>query len=134
MKISLRVEVVQWLLIAAMFVLAAVSWSHLPERMPVHWNIEGNVDRYGGKFEGVLVLPLVTLGLYLLLLFLPRFDPGYVNYQSFAGAYNLIRVALVVFMASLYVVTLLSALGYNVDVGAIVGVGVGALLLILGNV
>jgi len=42
-----------------------------PDRIPVHWDASGHPDRYGGKREGSLLLPLVKLGVYLLL-FLPR--------------------------------------------------------------
>jgi immunity protein, SdpI family len=128
-----RSEIVQWLLIAVMFAAAAVSWPYAPDSIPVHWNLQGQVDGYGGKFTGLLLLPLVTLGLYVLFIVLPRFDPGYVNYRSFAGAYNVIRITLVVFMAALYGVTLIAAFGQPIDVGTFVTLGVGGLLVVLGN-
>ncbi len=134
MKLSWRIEGVQLALIAAMFVVAAVSWQQVPDRIPVHWNLQGEVDGYGGRFMGLLLLPLVTLGIYVLLLVLPRLDPGYVNYQSFAGTYYLIRVTLVVFQAGIYGVTVAAAFGQQVDVGTIISVGVGALMVVLGNV
>jgi uncharacterized membrane protein len=134
MILNWRAELIQLALIAAMFVVAAVAWANVPDRIPVHWNLQGQVDGYGGRFIGLLLLPLVTLGLYGLLLFLPRLDPGYANYRAFAGAYNLIRISLVVFMAALYGVTVLAALGQPVDVGTLVTLGVGGLLVVLGNV
>ena len=45
-------------MIAAMFLLAAVTWSAAPEQIPVHWNWAGQPDRFGGRFEGLLGLPL----------------------------------------------------------------------------
>jgi uncharacterized membrane protein len=59
-------------MIAAMFVLAAVMWSVAPDQIPVHWNWAGQPDRFGGRFEGLLGLPLAAAGIYALLLFLPR--------------------------------------------------------------
>jgi immunity protein, SdpI family len=129
-----RAEIVQWAVIAAMFVGAAVAWPLVPERIPIHWNLQGQVDGYGGRFVGLLLLPIFALGLYALLLFLPRLDPGRANYKSCAGTYNLIRVAVVVFMAALYAVTVAAALGAAVDVGMVVSLGVGALFVVLGNV
>jgi uncharacterized membrane protein len=35
-----------------MFLAAGLSWSSAPERIPVHWDVAGQVDRYGGKLEG----------------------------------------------------------------------------------
>ncbi len=133
MKLTWRVELVQWLLIAAMFGAAVASWSFVPDRIPMHWNLQGDVDGYGGKFAGLALMPLATLGMYLLMLALPRIDPGYVNYASFAGAYHAIRISLVVFMAGLYAVILLAAFGKPVDVGMIIPLGVGALLTLMGT-
>jgi uncharacterized membrane protein len=134
MQITWRTELPQWLLIAAMFVVAIAVWPIAPERMPVHWNIQGEVDGYGNKFVGLLLLPLVTLGLYGLLLGLPRLDPRYDNYARFSGTYTTIRLAMVVLLAALYGVTVLAALGYSVDVGAVVSLAIGGLFVLLGSV
>lgn len=134
MKRSWRIELIQLLVIAAMFVVAAACWPYVPERIPVHWNLRGEVDGYGGKFMGLLLPPLLTLGLYVLLLVLPRFDPGKANYPTFAASYNVIRISLVVFMAALHGVTTLASLGQPVDVGTFVSLGIGGLLVVLGNV
>ena len=91
MRLSLRIELAQWIIIAAMFVAASVVWPTAPDQLPVHWSIQGQADGYGGKFERLLLLPLVTLGIYLLLAFLPRFDPGAGNYARFANVYALTR-------------------------------------------
>ena len=133
MKFNWRVELVQLALILAMFLAAALSWAHVPERIPIHWNFAGEVDRYGGKFAGLLLLPLITLGVYLLLLVLPRLDPGYGNYRSFATAYNVIRVSIVCFMAAVFAVTTLVALGYQANVGLVITTSMGLLFIVLGN-
>jgi uncharacterized membrane protein len=134
MKRTWRGELLQLLPIAAMFLVAAVCWSHASDRIPVHWNWEGKVDRYGGKFEGLLLLPLVSLGLYLLLLVLPLFDPGKANYPTFAGAYNAIRLTVILFFSAIYAVGVLVSLGYHVNMTTVVGLAMGVLFIILGNV
>jgi uncharacterized membrane protein len=133
MKVSWPAEAVQLTLIAGMVLLAAVVWPHVPDRIPVHWNLQGEVDRYGGKFVGLMLIPLITAGVYLLLILLPLFDPGRRNYQSFAGAYNAIRVSIVAFMTVVDVVIVLVALGNKVDVTAVIAIATGAMLVVLGN-
>ena len=44
-----------WLLLLALFGLAAAQWSTAPDRIPIHWGLDGRVDGYGGKFEGLLL-------------------------------------------------------------------------------
>jgi len=134
MKRTWRGELVQLLPIVAMFVVAALCWSHASDRIPVHWNWRGEVDRYGGKFEGLLLLPIISLGLYLLLLVLPLFDPGKANYRTFAGAYNLIRLTITLFLSAIYAVGVLVSLGYHVDMNTVIGLAMGLLFIVLGNV
>jgi uncharacterized membrane protein len=121
-------------LIAGMFVAAALMWPSAPERFPVHWGVSGQVDRYGGRFEGLLLEPLLALLLYLIMLFLPRLDPGRLNYERFAGAYYTIRAVVIALMAVLYAVMLLAAKGVPIDMPRFVGLAVGAMFFILGNV
>ena len=82
------------LILAAPFCAAALLWNKLPDRMPIHWNIQGEVDGYGGKFAGLLLLPVVSVAIYLVTLVIPFFDPGRANYQTFAGSYYLIRISI----------------------------------------
>ncbi|ADR37679.1 protein of unknown function DUF1648 [Oceanithermus profundus DSM 14977] len=46
-----------------------------PDRIPAHWNAAGEVDRWGSKFE-VLILPAVQLLVVAALAVWPRFDPS----------------------------------------------------------
>ena len=129
-----RTELPQWVIIGGMFVLAAVNWPGAPDRVPVHWNSAGQVDGYGGKFEGLVLLPLVALGTYLLLLVLPRLDPGRDNYHRFAGAYTVIRFAILVVLAAIYGTMLLAILGWSMQMETIAPVLVGGLLVVVGSV
>ena len=133
MRVNWRTEWPLWLLLAAMFTLAAVSWHAVPDRMPVHWGISGEPDRWGGRFEGLLVLPLIGIVVYLVLLAAPRIDPGRANYASFAGAYGTVRLVVLVAMLAIQVMMVLAARGRAVDIGAWVPLIVGGLFVVLGN-
>lgn len=127
-------EATQLVLIAAMFGTAAVSWPLLGDRIPIHWNLQGEVDRYGGKFIGLLALPILTAALYVLLRVLPRFDPGRANYDSFQNAYSIIRLSITAVMALVDCLILLVAFGRDVNVSAMMLISVGLLFVVLGNV
>jgi len=133
MKLSLRTELPQWIVIGAMFVAAAICWPYAPDRMPVHWNLAGEIDGYGGKFIGLLLLPLTSLGIYFLMLFVPLVDPGRRNYQNFATAFNAIRLTITVVFAALYVVFVVAGLGGKVNVTAIISLVIAAMFLVIGN-
>lgn len=129
-----RREWPHWLLLAGMFALAVFAWPRVPEQMPVHWGVDGTPDRYGGRVEGVLLLPVVALVVYVLLQVLPNFDPRRANYAQFAGPYALIRFATHVLLTGIYGVAIAAALGYQLNMTRIVVPAVGLLLIILGSV
>ncbi|MCR4443379.1 MAG: SdpI family protein [Peptococcaceae bacterium] len=121
------------LLILATLAAGICVYPRLPDMIPGHWNIKGQVDGWVSKSFGVLFFPLLNLGLYPLMLLLPRIDPRRENYRRFAGAYRVIRLFLHAFLALIYIVTLLAALGYALRVDAIVKFFVSLLILVLGN-
>jgi uncharacterized membrane protein len=117
-----------------MFVASAVVWRTSPDRIPVHWNAAGEVDRYGGKAEGLLMLPAITVGLYVLLLFLPRIDPRKANYELFTGSYAVIRISLVVLMAAIHALVILWIEDVKINASLVVLGGVGLLFIVIGLV
>ena len=127
-------EVPQIAAIAAMFIYAAVRWPSAPDRFPAHWGFSGQVDRYGGKFEGLLLLPLIGIGIYLLLLAIPRIDPSRQNYQRFATAYAVIRLVVLAMVGFLYVVVQVTASGNDVNINLVIGLLMGGMFLVLGSV
>jgi uncharacterized membrane protein len=133
MKFNWRIELPQLLLIGAMFCAAAWAWPQLPERLPIHWNIRGEVDGWGNKFMGLLFIPLVALGMYLLMLLLPLVDPGKANYQNFPKVYNIIRIAIMTYMSAIYAATLFAAFGQTVNMTTVILPLVGVLFIVLGN-
>jgi uncharacterized membrane protein len=133
MRFSWRSEWLHWLLLAGMFALAAAAWGTAPDRIPVHWGLTGHVDRYGGRFEGLLELPLVTLVLYLLLLFLPRLDPGRANYLAFAPVYTTLRLLATVVMALIYGLVHLWIRGAHVRMEIWIPVVLGGMFVVVGN-
>ncbi|MFK7819144.1 MAG: SdpI family protein [Planctomycetaceae bacterium] len=119
--------------IVGMFIASAILWSNAPDQLPVHWNAKGEVDRYGGKFEGLLLLPLITVGVYALLRFIPVMDPGRENYAQFAKPYSMIRWGTTALMVAIHAAALAYVVGYQPDMGFVVGGSVSLLFLLLGN-
>ncbi len=133
MRISWKLEWLNWALIAGMFLLTAFTWGAAPSQLPVHWNWAGQIDAYGSREQVMLAYPIGALAIYLLLLLLPHIDPGQANYPRFAGSYTALRLALTVVAAAVYGATLFSGLGYPIDITRVVLSLVGALLIVLGN-
>jgi uncharacterized membrane protein len=119
--------------IAVLLVFGAAVYAQLPDRVPSHWNIHGEVDGTIGRLAAVLLPPAIITGVWLLLLAVPRIDPLRSSYASFAGTYRMIVNAVVLFLAAVQVVVIGAALGWPVGVPQVIGVGAGLLFMILGN-
>lgn len=121
------------LLILGSLALGAAVYPQLPEQVASHWNFKGEVDGYSSRFWGAFGIPLMTAGIYVLMLALPSIDPRRENYIKFAGVYRLFKAVMVVFMTGLYLIVILNALGYPVPVDRAVMSGVSLLFVVLGN-
>ena len=56
----------------------AIIWQSLPAKVPIHYNLNGEIDRMGSKTELIfllLVITVVNIGTYFLLINVHRIDP-----------------------------------------------------------
>lgn len=81
---------------------AFVIYPHMPDKVPIHWNISGKVDNYGSKEFGTFFLPVLNVIMYALFLVMPNFDPKKENYQEFDSSYLKIRYSLHIFFTLLF--------------------------------
>jgi uncharacterized membrane protein len=101
----------------------------------VHFGPEGEPDRTMGKLPGLLFLPAISLGVFLLLNYIPKIDPLEDNVEDFKPALEGMAVALVAFMAYVQGLIIAWNLGIIVDISraivpAIAGVFYAAGLLL----
>ena len=133
MRIQFRTEIVGLAMIVTMFVMAAMAWSSAPAQMAVHWDIAGHANRYGGRFQGLLLLPLVAAGVYAFMLLAPRIDPRRRNYEAFAGPYAIVRTLVIGMLFLVYVASYLAMRGRSVNVSSMALTAMGVVFVIIGN-
>jgi uncharacterized membrane protein len=66
-------------LIGTIFFLVMV-WGNLPDQVPAHFNGFGEVDRWGSKWE-LIILPIISIFLLLMMQFLEK-HPEWHNYPA----------------------------------------------------
>lgn len=121
-------------LIAGVMAVATIAaWPWLPERIPSHWNIHGEVDGWTSRFPGAFLMPGMALAMWLLLPVLRKLDPRRANYERFDDTFWLVVNALLVFFAALHALMLLAAVGFAVNVGRWVMALLGVMFMVLGN-
>jgi len=105
----------------------------MPEQVPMHWNINGEVDNYGSKLFGTFFLPVLNAFIYAMFLVLPKIDPKKANYMKFVSSYQIIRYAFHFFMAFMFGLVASASLGYPVNIGKWIPIGVAVLFIAMGN-
>lgn len=108
-------EILPIALILIAFFAGIYLYSQLPERIPSHWNIRGEIDSWAGKNFGIFFIPVITLAIYLLTVFIPLIDPLRKNYSKFSSAYFWFRTVLVAFFVLLHFYILSAALGVKIN-------------------
>jgi uncharacterized membrane protein len=118
-----------WLLLAAPVVYLLVVRDRLPAEIPSHWNLRGEVDGYSPAW----VLPLVHLGIYLLMLVLPKVDPRKKNYDIFSSSYYKIRLGITTFLSLIVVLSIAVGTGTELPVTRLILISVLLLFAFIGN-
>jgi len=119
-----------------MLLFSAWAWFQIPpgQKMPVHWGANGEVDRYGSKFEGLFLMPIIMGALIIpLAIFIPYLEPRKQNFMQSLKVFYIIIFCVMFFMAGIHFATIMFALGYPVKIAVIVPAGVGILFIVIGN-
>ena len=124
---------VGWFLILVAFGVALWFYPQLPNPVPTHWDVAGHINGYTPKPWGVILMPLVMIGLWLVLWVLPAISPKGFRLDSFLPVYGIISLAILAVMFVIMVITLLAARGSDLPMQRIAPIVIGLLLLVLGN-
>ncbi|ESU71269.1 membrane protein [Geobacillus thermopakistaniensis] len=115
------------------YFLSLAALPYLPDQVAIHWNAAGEADGFSNKWVGAFLPPLLMTGLLIFMSALPKFDPKKANYSRFQKSYRIVNAALSCFFLALHAVTLAYNLGFSIDVGAVMPLGIGGLFLVIGN-
>lgn len=132
-KLSIKTEALPLLMIAAGIILGFYFYNHFPPVVVSHWGFNGKPDRGMSRTAASLFIPALITAMYLVFLALPFLDPKRDRYQSFRNVYLIFRDLLMGFFLVVFSLTGLYNLGYNVNVGLIIPLLLGLLMIIMGN-
>ena len=111
---STRKMIVSVLVLLLVTTLAGVlHWNGLPDPMASHWGINDQVNGTMPKVWGVFLVPLISLGLFLLFLLIPAIDPLKANIAKFRDAFNLFIAFMTLFLMYVQGLTLAWNLGFT---------------------
>jgi uncharacterized membrane protein len=120
-------------LVVLAFAIVAAVYDRLPDYVPTHWNASGAIDARMAKPWGPFMLPLTMAGVFVLLRVLPHISPRDYEMDPFRPAYGAMQLAILSLLFAMSICVVLAGLGWAVPVNRVVAVGMGVLLVIVGN-
>ena len=130
---SKKAIALMWALSLLPFVLVAVAWPYLPEKVPTHWGVGGQVDAYSSP-SMLWLLCAINLPIAAGMQFLPRLDPRKENYEKFQPYYDFFGPLVPLILLVCVAVTLSESLWPGrIDVARVIMLMIGLLFIVIGN-
>jgi uncharacterized membrane protein len=138
LKDMLKNEWLQLVLLAVPFLVLVPLWDKFPPRVAIHWGLNGQPNGWADKEWGLILLPLINIGVVLLFSFRVLFDRRMKSYgpetqASLGRVLKILRLAISIFMTAMVLLIDAVALGWKLDVLRLVTLGTLALFAVLGN-
>ena len=130
-KKHLKLLIITSVVILLPVVAGLLLWGRLPEQIPTHWNVNGEIDGWSSKAFAVFGLPLILLTVHWLCVLGSRADPKKQNHSE--KMLHIVCWIIPVISVFILSVTYAVALGAAVRMEMLVGVFVGLVLAIIGN-
>ncbi len=129
---NLRKEIPLLIIVILPFLYLGYLYADLPETVPTHWNIEGQIDDWGSK-SMLWIIPFVTgfLG-YVLMSLAPKIDPKKQIKQMGAKFYQL-KFIVVLFLTALGLYILYATQQQSMSSPKIIFILIGVFFTALGN-
>ena len=108
-----------------------ILWDQLPEQIPMHWNMEGEIDDYCSKSFAVFAFPLIMLALHLISFFVTLSDPKNKNYSD--KILHMIFWLIPIISVGLATVIYSVSMGNNIRIETVVTISLGLIFLVIGN-
>jgi uncharacterized membrane protein len=115
-------------------VLLSISFfPFLPERMPSHWNMYGEVDGYSSRLFNVLFFPLLKVLLLFMFIIIPKIDPKRKNIKSFENSYIVFVLSFLLFTLLLQLQVYLWSIGIHIPMEVVMPLLMGGMYIMVGE-
>lgn len=121
------------LILIVNLIVGIVAFQVLPQQVPGHFNINGQIDSYISKSSNFLLTTIMPLGMYLLMLALPYIDPKKANYRKFEKPYSIIKAIIILVFFAINLLVTAIALGFALNIPVILCILIGLMYVLLGN-
>jgi uncharacterized membrane protein len=132
MKLSVG-QIIGLGLVGASFALHVALYDLLPDPVPHHWNARGAPDDFMAKPWGAFVNPIVMAFVWVLYSVAPIISPRTYELRKSKESFDIPLVGVLTLLFIITSTTFLRAAGWSVTIQHIIPIGLGVLLMVLGN-
>ena len=119
-------------LVLLSFMVSLYFYPLMPEKMAIHWNVQGQVDGYASKFLGLFILPFLFTGILLLFITIPKVDPLKENIEKFRKYYDGFVILFSAFMVFIHLHIISWNMGIRISPNIVLPIGLGLLFFYCG--
>jgi uncharacterized membrane protein len=127
-----KFKILIWSIVVLSFIGLIISYQFLPERIPIHWDSNWEVDNFANK-NMIFLLGLLPAGLLVFFDLQPQIDPRVSNVKKNSKEYGIIRYAIVILLVIASWLSVLTALEINIDFKLIFPILLGITFMVMGN-
>ncbi|MBU2564612.1 DUF1648 domain-containing protein [Patescibacteria group bacterium] len=127
-----KIHIFTLIIIIISFLAGIYLYDFMPEKIASHWNAKGQVDEYMSKFWGLFLMPIVCIGVFFLLLIIPKIDPLKKNVDKFRKYFDSFIFLIVLFLVYIYALTIIWNLNIEFDMNKSILPAIGLLFFYSG--
>lgn len=130
MKIN-KTLIISTILCIIPMIFSILLYNKLPEKIPTHFNINGEVDSYGSKLFVCILLPIILCIVNILLNIILNNDPKKQNHnETLLTIFKfIIPLISLIFIPS----SILISLGFNINIAIIAPIFISIIFILIGN-
>lgn len=119
-------------IIVLSFAIGLYFYPQMSDKVASHWDVEGNANGYMSKFWGLFLMPIISVGIFLFFLLLPKIDPLKKNIDKFRKYFDYFILLFISFLFYLFLLTIFWNLGWRFNMAQVLSPAFGFLFLYLG--
>jgi uncharacterized membrane protein len=134
--LQVSIDLLIWAIIAIQIIVGIYGYIVLPDTVPIHWGINGQVNGYGPKWVGTFLFPLLSVGIYMFIRLLMAAGPRLGGHQATVANLRIAKViiaAIILFMLVIQLATIGQSLGLGFDITTVITLAVSLLFIFIGN-
>lgn len=118
-----------------MAVFSLYAWFQIPEgtMIPIHWNVDGEIDRYASKNWALSLMPLMTLAMAGLLKALPYLEPRRKHLERSPKLVGAVWIGINPVLWVAHISSVGTGMGWTIDIFLLISIAIGLMMMLIGN-